>query len=89
MEMLEASFTTMLGSGEKATALMDQLLDMAKKTPFETSDLASGAKMLLQYGVSAESILPTLRMIGDVSTGNTEIFGRLTYVFGQIRSVGK
>lgn len=34
-QQLEASFRTMLGSEEKATELMTQLLDTAAKTPFD------------------------------------------------------
>jgi len=89
MEMLEASFTTFLGSASQASTLMNNLIQMAAKTPFVTTDLASGAKMLLQYGIAIQDIIPDLRMLGDVSSGNTEIFNRLVYAFGQINSTGR
>jgi len=89
MEMLQASFTTFLGSADQAAVLMNNLIQMAAKTPFVTTDLASGAKMLLQYGIATQDVIPDLKMLGDVSSGNTEIFNRLVYAFGQINSTGR
>ena len=89
MEMLQASFTTFLGNADQASLLMNNIIQMAAKTPFVTTDLASGAKMLMQYGIATKDVIPDLRMLGDVSAGNSEIFNRLVYAFGQISSNGK
>jgi tape measure domain-containing protein len=89
MEMLETSFSTMLGSAEKAADLMASLKEMAAKTPFETTDLANVTKSLLQYGVTADSILPTLQMLGDVSGGNSAKFAGLSYQYAQMVAAGR
>jgi tape measure domain-containing protein len=89
MEMLEASFTTMLGSADKAIALMTELKTMAAKTPFETTDLANASKTLLQFGITGEKIIPTLQMLGDISQGNNQKFNSLALVFGQMSSAGR
>lgn len=89
MEMLQASFTTMLGSATKATTLMNQLKNMAAVTPFETTDLADASKTLLQFGVTSEKLLPTLQMLGDIAQGNGPKFNSLALVFGQMSSAGK
>jgi len=89
MEMLEASFKTMLGSGEKATSMMDNIKKMAAATPFEATQLADAGKTLLQFGVAAQDIIPTLQMLGDASGGNAARFSSLALVFGQIQSSGR
>ena len=43
-QKLEISFNTMLGSKEKADALMNQLIKTAQITPFDMKDVAGGAK---------------------------------------------
>lgn len=89
MEMLQASFTTMLGSATKATTLMNSLKKMAAVTPFETTDLADASKTLLQFGINSERLLPTLQMLGDIAQGNGQKFNSLALVFGQMSSAGK
>ncbi len=89
MEMLETSFSTMLGSASEAAILMTNLKKMAAATPFETTDLANVTKSLLQYGVANKDILPTLQMIGDVSGGNSAKFAGLSYQFAQMIAAGR
>lgn len=89
MEQYITSFGTMLGSAEEATKLVNNLKEMGAKTPFETSDLAKASQTLLTFGTSAEDLLPTLQMLGDVSQGNKERFDSLTLAFAQVGSAGK
>lgn len=89
MEMLQASFETMLGSAEKATGLMLDLKKMGAATPFEVGDLANASKTLLQFGIESEKIIPTLQMLGDASGGNSEKMKSMALVFGQVSSMGK
>ena len=82
MEQYITSFGTMLGSAEKATALVNDLKEMGAKTPFETADLAKGSQTLLAFGTAAEDLLPTMQMLGDVSQGNKERFDRKAFGTG-------
>lgn len=88
-EQLSISFKVMLGSAEKAQAMLAEIRQFGATTPFESKDLAGAAQTMLQFGVSGESIMPTLRMLGDVSGGNAEKLKGLSLVFGQISSAGK
>jgi tape measure domain-containing protein len=85
----QAAFETMLGSASKAKDMLSQIRVMAAKTPFETSDLTAGTKVLLAYGVAEKDILPDMKMIGDVAMGNKEKFKSLSMSFGQVASLGK
>ena len=89
METLTAKFEVMLGSAEKATGMIEDLTQFAATTPFALEDLAKGSETLLQFGVSADKVLPTMRMLGDVAGDNRERMKSLALVFGQISSLGR
>lgn len=89
MEDLTANFETMLGSAEAAKVMLADITSFAKATPFEMTGLANASKILLNFGVSAQEIMPTIKMLGDVSLGNQEKFDRLTLAFGQIQATGR
>jgi tape measure domain-containing protein len=89
MEDAMTNFTTLLGSADKAQSMVSNLQSMASKTPFGMADLQSGAQTLLSFGQSAESIMPTLKMLGDISLGNKQKFESLTLAFAQVQSTGK
>ena len=89
MEQYNAGFTTMLGSVEKAQKLMSDLKGFAAKTPFELTDLANASTTLLAFGEDVNQLMPDLKMLGDISLGNSEKFKGLALVFGQVQSQGK
>lgn len=89
MEQYNAGFTTMLGSAEKAQKLMGDLKGFAAKTPFELTDLANASTTLLAFGEDVEQLMPDLKMLGDISLGNSEKFKGLALVFGQVQSQGR
>lgn len=55
-QQLKVAFKTMLGSEEKANALMQQLVKTAATTPFDLQGVANGAKQLLAYGENVENV---------------------------------
>lgn len=89
MESLNAQFTTMLGSAEAARDMMSQVVNFSTKTPFQQMDVAKNATTLLQFGVAAKDILPTLQRIGDVSGSNRERFRMMGLAYGQMTSAGR
>ena len=89
MEQYNTSFTTMLGSAERSQSLVADLKKFAADTPFEFPDLAKGTQTLLSFGVSSNDVMGDLKMLGDVSQGNTERFDALSLAFGQVSSAGK
>lgn len=90
MEQYEAMFTTLLGNDrEGAQGLVKQLEELAIQTPLSTKGLAENAQTLLGYGQSSETVLETLRMLGDLAGGNEEKMTGLTFAFGQLTAAGK
>lgn len=88
-ESLEISFSTMLGSKEKANQLMKQMVDTAAKTPFTLQQVADGAKQLLAYQVAQEDVNGTLIKLGNISAGLGVPLERLIMVYGQVKAKGR
>jgi len=90
MEQTKTSFSVMLGgSMAKAETMVNKINDFANVTPFENGTLFEGAKLLLNFGMSGEKIMPTMKMLGDISGGNAQRFSQLSLAYSQARSAGK
>lgn len=88
-QQLEIAFGTMLGSEEKATALMQQMVNTAAKTPFDLMGVAEGAKKLLAYGVSAEKVNDTLVRLGNIASGLSIPLNDIVYLYGTTMVQGR
>lgn len=88
-QQLDVAFRTMLGSAEKANALMLQLVQTAATTPFDLQGVAQGAKQLLAYGIAAEDVNDTLVRCGDVAAGLSIPLGDLVYLYGTTMTQGR
>lgn len=89
MENYTANFETMLGSQEAAAQKVDELKQMAAKTPFEMGDLAGATQQLLAFGVQSEDTGTYLNQLGDISLGNKDKLNSLVAAFGKMNSTGK
>lgn len=89
IESLEISFSTLLGSTDKAKELFGAIREFEVKTPMTLEPLAKGAQTLLGFGIAAEKVMPILRQIGDISMGNAERFQSLILAFAQASANGK
>lgn len=88
-QQLEVAFKTMLGSGDKASKLMNQLVRTAATTPFDLQSVAQGAKQLLAYGTAAEDVNDTLIKLGDIAAGLSLPLGDLVYLYGTTVTQGR
>lgn len=88
-QQLEISFTTMLGSKEKADALMAQIVETAATTPFDLQSVASGAKQLLAYGTAADQVNSTLIRLGNIASGLSIPLGDMVYLYGTTQTQGR
>jgi tape measure domain-containing protein len=89
-EQTEIAFETMLGSGEKAKALIADLRKFSTtESPFNFLETTKHAKKLLAYGVSADEMIGTIRMLGNIAAGvGKDKLPFLTLAFGQIKAKG-
>jgi hypothetical protein len=83
------SFKTMLRDARQAEEIMTNIQRLAVVTPFETPDLAKQGTILAQYGMQAKNLLPTLKVLGDISMGRKLNFEVIAYNFAQAVSLGR
>ena len=88
-EQTEIAFETMLGSGEKAKALIQDLRRLAATSPFTFLETTKHAKKLLAYGIEGNKVVETMKMLGDIASGvGKDRLPFLTLALGQIRAKG-
>lgn len=88
-EQQTISFEVMTGSKEVGNKLLDDLVKMGVRTPFESADLIKNAELLKGFGVETNKLIPTLNMLGDISRGNAEKLGLLSLAYAQASSAGR
>ena len=92
LEQSKIAFTTMLGSGEAAGQMLNDLKSFADKTPFEFQDIQAAAKRLMAMGTAAEDVIPTLTAVGDAAAGlggGKATIDSITLALGQMGAKGK
>ncbi len=90
MEQSRIAFQTMLGSADLARKTLSDLSDFARKTPFDLPQLVDASQRLLAYNVSAQDLIPTLEMLGNISAGvGREKLPQLILAFGQVKAATK
>lgn len=88
-QSIQIALNTILGSEAEATKLFDQLKDTAAKTPFDLKGVASGAKQLLAYGESADTVNDTLIKLGNIAAGLSQPLGDIVYLYGTTMTQGR
>lgn len=89
-EQYDIAFTTMLGSAERAKALLQDITTFAAKTPFELPELIEGSKRLLAFGFAGDKIIDTMDTLGNITAGvGREKMPQLILALGQVRAATK
>ena len=88
-EKQAVAFGVMLGSSGKAQKMLKEIQDFAASTPLQGEGLERNALLLLNFGSAAEEVVPTLKMLGDVSGGDQQKLDSLTLAFAQMSSAGR
>jgi tape measure domain-containing protein len=88
-EMAAASFTTLLGSAERARAVLESIRQYAETTPYEAPDVSDSLRTLISFGVEARPGLQIIRQLGDVAGGSSARLNSLALAIGQVSSAGR
>lgn len=83
------NFRVLTGSIDNAKKHLEELKQFAHKTPLTFDELQRASNLLLAYGTSMEDIMPTLKMLGDISLANAERFQGLSLAFAQAKAQGR
>lgn len=83
------SFNVLTGSIDKGSKLLGQLNDYADYSIYDRLGTQEAAKTMLGFGVSIESVMSDLKMLGDVAMGDKNRMSQLALVYGQVAAAGK
>lgn len=89
VEELQTSFEVMTGSAEKAAEVMTTLQEIGAQTPYETMGLAQSVQLMMAYGMSADSAVDMITVLGDVAQGNQGKLDGFAFAYGQMFSANK
>jgi tape measure domain-containing protein len=82
------SFQVLTGDAAKGDALANELNKLQSDTILGT-EVFKNAQTMLGFGVAADKVVPTLKMLGDISMGDAEKLNGLSLVFSQVKAQGK
>ena len=92
IQTYQTALTTLLGSSEEANAVINQIKEDAKKTPFDVSGLVQGNQLLISAGISADQAREDILALGNAISatgGSNEELSRMSVNLQQIKNVGK
>ncbi len=84
LEQTTLAFEVMLGSGERAKEMLGEIRQYAATTPFGNAEITDASKKLIAYGITANQVVPTIRMLGDVSAATGAPVNDLSYLYGTL-----
>lgn len=85
----QTSFNVLTGSAQKASGMIAEMNKYAAESPFDRMGIYNASQTMLGFGVSADKVIPSLKMLGDISMGNQERMKGLALVFGQVAANGR
>ena len=88
-EQTAIAFEVLLGSAGASKQMVDALRALDMKTVFGFRKLGDAAKMLLNYGMAGQSVVPMLSRISDIAAGDSMKLEGLTRAFGQMAAMGR
>ena len=88
-EKTATAFRVLAGSEATSAKILGQLNDYADNTVWNRAETTEAAKTMMGFGISAETVVEDLKMLGDVAMGDKNKLQSLALVFGQISSAGK
>ena len=87
LEQSRIAWATMLGGADQARAMLAQLQQFARETPFEFPDVERAGRRMLAMGFAARDVIPILRDVGNAAAAlglGNEGIDRITLALGQM-----
>ena len=85
-ELQNIALRSLLQNKEKADQIFAEIQQLALKSPFSIMDLNKFTKEMAAYGVEADKLVGTTKMLADVSAGLGVDMGRLILAYGQVKT---
>ena len=89
MEQSRIQYELFMGSVEEGNAVLQQVRDFAKETPFQFPELDEAARRMLALGFSSEEMMHNLQMLGDIASGTNKPIGDFVGLIGELHAKGR
>ena len=89
IEQYLTSFSILLGDMEDAERIMEDITDIAKITPFETTDVVKAVEILAQYGESQDTLISQFNKLANLSRGNAANLDAIAQAYSRMKNAGK
>lgn len=87
-QMVQTSFNVLTGSVNAGENLTKDLVDLQQQTILG-AEVFQNAQTMMGFGFKDTEVLDNLKMLGDVSMGDTNKLSLLTLAFSQVKAAGK
>jgi tape measure domain-containing protein len=87
-EGIKKQYEVLTGSKQTGNYLANELNTLQQKTILGPG-VFQNAQMMMSFGIGAGEVLPIMKMLGDISGGNTDRMNALTLAFSQMRAAGR
>ena len=88
-EVMRSEFAVLLGDVGKSARFFDRLEKFAARTSFNLESAGDAARVLMAAGVSENSLLDTMQLLGDLSLGDANRLGFLSKAYTDVFNKGR
>lgn len=85
-ELINKSLEILLHSSARAERVWGQITELAIKSPFQISELATATKQMAAYRIEADQLYEKTKMLADISAGLGVQMSRLILAYGQVKA---
>jgi hypothetical protein len=85
-ELQRIALGAIIQSVDKANDIFKQVQNMALESPFSIMQLEKATKQIAAFGVEADKLQPSIKMLADISAGLGVDIDRLILVYGHIKA---
>lgn len=86
LEDAQISFSVLSGSKEAGKAMVSQLQKFSLATPFSFEKVLPSAMQAKAFGIEDKDLIPTLRVLGDVSAALNQPIQDIVYLYGTLKT---
>jgi tape measure domain-containing protein len=89
VETASVQFKVLTGSVEEANAMMADMREFAAASPLSLGGVQKAARTLMSFGTATETVMPKIRLLGDITGGNQQRFEFLSLAYAQASAAGR
>jgi tape measure domain-containing protein len=89
LQTTSTNMQLLIDNTTQANKVMGDLYNFSRGTPFAFPEVANAAKILLQYGDTAQTVVGTVQQLGNVVAVTGANYTRLAEIYGEVNAAGK